>query len=517
MSLIDDTQTSNENRELRTPSAFLPYQSRWSEDRAQVKLWEKSRRIGASWGEAGENTLLAASEHGMDVFYIGYTKDMAIEFIEDCAAWARHYKLAAGAVEEFVFKETDKTGGEREIQAFRIRFASGFKIEALSSRPRNLRGKQGKIVIDEAAFHDDLPGLVKAAIAMLMWGGRVVIISTHNGEESHFNELITLIRAGKVPYSLHRTTLDDALAEGLYQRICLRLGQTWSKTAEEKWRQDLLDQYGEDANEELLCIPARGGGIYLPRNLVEACMSPDIPVIRLACKTSFAQEPDWIRAKTIRQWCDENLKPVLAVMRQDVLSYLGEDFGRSGDLSVQLPLCEYRNLSYRAPFVVELRNVPFTEQEFILKYLCDRLPRFCGAALDARGNGQYLAERAMQYYGAHRILQVMLSQEWYRDNMPRYKQAFEDRNIMLPKDGDILDDHRAVRMDKGVAKVPWSGKGRDGGQRHGDSAIAGALALYAATNLAGFYEIPPVRSSSLRSMTRETDAFHGRVNYGMMN
>jgi hypothetical protein len=27
-------------------------------------------------------------------------------------------------------------------------------------------------------------------------------------------------RAGKLPYSLHRTTFDDALAHGLYHRIC---------------------------------------------------------------------------------------------------------------------------------------------------------------------------------------------------------------------------------------------------------------------------------------------------------
>ena len=27
------------------------------------------------------------------------------------------------------------------------------------------------VLIDEAAFHDDLPGLIKAAMAMLIWGG----------------------------------------------------------------------------------------------------------------------------------------------------------------------------------------------------------------------------------------------------------------------------------------------------------------------------------------------------------
>ena len=58
--------------------------------------------------------------------------------------------------------------------------------------------------------------------------------------------------------------------------------------------------------------------------------------------------------------------------------------------------------------------------------------RFVAGAMDARGNGQYLAETAMQRYGA-RIRQVMLWVEWYRDNMPRYKAAFEDGMIELPR------------------------------------------------------------------------------------
>jgi phage FluMu gp28-like protein len=86
----------------------------------------------------------------------------------------------------------------------------------------------------------------------------------------------------------------------------------------------------------------------------------------------------------------------------------GEDFGRNGDLSVFWPLQIQSNLVRRTPFVVELRRVPFRQQEQILFYIVDRLPRLIGGALDARGNGQYLAETARQRYGA-RVEQVMLS------------------------------------------------------------------------------------------------------------
>jgi len=74
----------------------------------------------------------------------------------------------------------------------------------------------------------------------------------------------------------------------------------------------------------------------------------------------------------------------------------------------------------------------------------------------------------------------MLSVEWYRENMPRYKAAFEDGSIEVPKDPEILADHRMLRMEKGMARIPDRRIAiGEGGQRHGDSAVAGALAWYA--------------------------------------
>jgi len=460
------------------PAVLLPYQQTWVSDQAQVKLWEKSRRIGASWTEAASKALTASAQNGRDGWYIGYSKDMAEEFIGDVAFWARNYNLAAAEMEEIAI---DDEG--RDIQAFRIRFASGFKVTALSSRPRNLRGKQGDITIDEAAFHDDLPGLLKAAMALLMWGGRVVVISTHNGDDNPFNELVKDIRGGKKPYSLHRTTLDDALEAGLYKRICLKLGKDWSSSGEAKWRQDLINTYGDDADEELFVIPSKGSGTYLTRALIEGIMSPSLPVLRWTAPAGFVEWPEQIREATVNDWCEETLLPLLINLDPNLNSFFGEDFGRTGDLTVIKPLIEHADLTLVAPFIVELRDVPFQQQKQILFYIIDRLPRFSHGAMDARGNGQYLAEVAMQRYGANRIEQVMLTVGWYRDNMPKYKTRFEDKTMLIPKDADILADNRAIKVNKGVAQIPDNArtKGVDGKQRHGDGAIAGALAVYATT------------------------------------
>jgi phage FluMu gp28-like protein len=444
-------------------------------DQSQVKVSEKSRRIGITWTEAADRALGAATtgRAGIDGWYIGYNKDMALEFVEAAARWAVKFNRAAEAVEEIVLADE-----RADILAYRIRFASGHKIVALSSRPSNLRGKDGCAVIDEAAFHEDLPGLLKAALAFTMWGGLVRIISTHNGANSAFNELISEIRAGRRPYSLHRTTFDDALTDGLYRKICEQSEVEWSEDKQREWRQQIVDYYGDNVGEELFCIPRASSGAYLSSVLIEARMKAGVPILRWEMPTEFSGRPEAQRYSETQAWCEDNIGPVLATLDASLTSFFGEDFGRSGDLTVIWPLQIAPNLTRRTPFVVELRNIPFRNQEQVLFYIADRLPRFSAGAMDARGNGQYLAETAAQRYGA-RIVQVMLSESWYRENMPRYKAAFEDGTIEIPKDADVLADHRAIVLEGGVAKISERRAGSDGKGRHGDSAMAAALAFFA--------------------------------------
>jgi len=317
-------------------------------------------------------------------------------------------------------------------------------------------------------------------MALLMWGGQVRVISTHFGETNEFNSVIQDIRAGKKPYSLHRVDFDDALRDGLYRRICEVLGRDWTAEGQAAWRQAIIDSYGEDADEELFCVPSQGTGTFLTRALIETCLSADIPVIRYEKTNTFAEVADHYRQSEVQAWCEEIMLPLLENLDPKRRHYFGEDFGRTGDLSVITPLAEQQDTTFKAPFMLELRNIPFQQQEQILCFIVDRLPMFSHGALDARGNGQYLAERMMQKYGAMRISQVMLSEAWYRENMPKYKAAFEDRSLLLPKDADVIEDHRAFKVIKGVAKLPDTKNiGQDKKKRHGDSGISGAMAWFA--------------------------------------
>lgn len=451
---------------------LLPYQMQWINDPTPVRVYEKSRRIGISWSTAAEAALVAAAQSGMDVWYIGYNKDMAEEFIRDATDWIKHYQLVAEAVAEEIIKD-----GDKDILTFVIRCASGYRITALSSRPSNLRGKQGYVIIDEAAFHDQLDELIKAAIALLMWGGKVAIISTHDGVDNPFNQLCEDIRAGRKPYALHKTTFDDAVADGLYRRICQVRKQAWTAAEEAAWVADMYGQYGDAADEELRVIPSNSGGAVLSRALLEL-RTEAVPVLRLAKPDSWTEYAEHLRAADIADWCATELLPLLETLDGGQEHVFGMDFARHGDLSVLVPLAIADDTRRHAPFVVELRNIPHAQQRQIVFYLLDRLPHLTAAWFDATGNGEYLAETAADRYG-RRVNPVKLNNLWYGEHMPPFVAAFEDDLLRIPRDADILDDLRALERIDGIIKL---GKRRTGRShdRHGDAAIALCLA-YAAS------------------------------------
>jgi len=513
---IPDTATLN-----AVPAVLMGYQQRWIADDSPLKVIEKSRRTGLTWAEASDNVLTAASAGsagGQNVYYIAYNQDMTIEYIQACAMWARVFNHAASEIEEGIWDTEDDA--DKHIKTYTIRFpGSGFRIVALSSRPSNLRGRQGIIVIDEAAFHEKLDELLKAALAMLIWGGKVRVISTHDGQDNPFNELITDIRAGKRKGTIHRVTFKEAVTDGLYRRVCMRLGIEWTVEGETSWMKSVYDFYGDGATEELDCVPSNSSGAWLSRALIESRMSADTPVLRWECKDGFEVLSDSVRHSECRDWLDSNLKPLLNALPKDCISFNGEDFGRTGDLTVHAPLIQMQNLTRRMPFLIELRNAPFRQQEQICFYLIDGLPRFRGGAFDARGNGQYMSEVALQRYGQQRIEQIMLSESWYREHMPPVKAALEDGTLIdLPKDADVLDDLRIVQMVRGVPRVPDTRTtGQDKGKRHGDAAIAIALAYYASREMqggsiefasAGKREAPPTGLYGFGG---------GRINWGGFN
>lgn len=483
---------------------FLGYQQRWFEDESDIMVAEKSRRTGLTWAESGRNVITASKpkkRQGRNTFYVGSKKEMALEYIAACALFARAFNMMAKAdVYEQTFWDEDK---QEEILTYMIRFPnSGFKIQALSSRPSNLRGLQGDVVIDEAGFHDDLEELLKAALALTMWGSKVRLISTHNGVDNKFNEIIEQTRAGKLNYSIHRITLEDAVKEGLYRRICYVTGKGWSPEKEAEW---LIAEYAkypnqELADEELGCIPRNGSGVYIPRSYRERAAVLVDPeknqVVRFNGTAEFNALPERLRELEMKEWLELNIQSLLDALPRTKRHTLGEDFARSGDLTVFAPCTVQPDTRRDIPFLVELFNTPFKQQEQVLYFIADRLPRRDGIKLDGRGNGEYLAEQAVYRYGAE-VEKVMLSTAYYRENMPRFKAAFEDDELRMPKNEDVINDFSSIQIIRGVPSIDDTRtKSASGGQRHGDSAIAIFLAYLASKEECRRYEVHRIKASN---------------------
>lgn len=497
------------------PDVLLAYQSRTVEtleNGTALLVIEKSRRVGLTWGLAAYAVLRAARDKfagGMDAMYISYSQEMTREFVDACAMWARAYAVAAAEAEEFLFDDValDNPDDTKKIQAFRIRFASGFEILALSSAPRSLRGKQGLVIIDEAAFVDSLKELLKAALAFLMWGGQVVVCSTHNGVDNEFNGLVQDILGERRKGAHLRIDFDQALLDGLYQRICLVTGEDWSPEAEAEWRQDIIDFYADGADEELFCIPAQGSGAWLTAPLIEARMTlpmDEAPVIRIEFPGDFLQRPELERRHILAPYI-ETLSAALNRLDQKREHAFGYDPARKGDPAVMHLLAIDRVLSRRSVLTVELRNVPFAEQKAIASDILNAAPRLVGAAIDATGMGMNLAEDLGRQFGLREaadgpglVWMITLNPGWYNENMPPLKVAFEDGTILLVRDAEHLSDLRLVKIIRGIPQVPAEREGVAGKKRHGDFAVALALAHFASRQQWHEYDYTPVSTGVQR-------------------
>ncbi len=492
---------------------LMRHQSKWIAIKAPIKSCEKGRRTGITFATALDDAVTIGSRKkagGDNVYYIGDTKDKGLEYIGYIAKFQRVIAQAqhqgVSGIEEFLFPDQDENGNTKMIAAYRIRTAAGFQAVALSSRPANIRGLQGKVRIDEAAFHADVQGVLDAATALLIWGGEIVVISTHNGKNNPFNQFIRDIRNGlygdESEAAVFKVTFDDAVANGLYERVCMMKGEAPTPDGKKSWYNRIRNAYGPRTaamREELDAIPRDAGGMCIPGVWIDRAMPEARPVLRLVCPDEFNDLPAEERKRWGQSWIMAHLEPLFGALDNKLRHVAGMDFARHRNFSVITPLAITQQLVRRAPFVVEMQNVPLGVQMQILWTLFKALPRFCGAAIDATGPGLGLAELTADQFGASVIHQIDLSRKWYGEWMPKMTKGFEDGIYDLPRDANSEADLRAVETIDGIPMVPKVNR-KDLKDpelyRHGDFAISLVLGEFAALNLSAEYAYEPVRARS---------------------
>ena len=408
---------------------------------------EKSRRIGLTWGLASYAALIAGASRaagGMKVWYMGYDQEMAREFIDVVGMWAKAFGIAAGAMHETILEDE-----EGDIKAFRITFASGFEVVALPSVARALRGKQGLVIIDEAAFHKNLAEVLKSAIALLMWGGRVVVVSTHDGVDNAFNQLLDQVNSGERRGATLKITFDDAIADGLYERVALVMrGKGQTPPPREEWIALIRETYGDDQAEELDCVPAAGAGSWINSEDIAACEHPDA-----------GKEGKYAGG----------------------LTYVGYDVARRRDLAViwafelvgKVLWLRSRWERPKTRFSVQ------TEELVRITGTSTKLGAYRVAAMriDQTGMGEKVVEDAQGLFGATRCQGVLFTGPNRLDLATQLRDRFEAGTIRIPPDPAIRTDFRALKR-----------AGRDGkalieqGDVHPDMFWAAGLACDGARN-----------------------------------
>ncbi len=491
---------------------LMQHQADWirMQQDLDIAVCEKGRRTGITFAQALTDTITAATARdagGDNIWYMADTREKGLEYIGYVGKFAQIVARGqATRIEQHIFEDQLPDGGSRQIQAFRVRFASGFRVTALSSRPENIHGLQGLVDLDEAALHKDVSRVLESATALLIWGGRIRVWSTHRGKQNPFNQLLKDVQSGRYGKRARaiRITFDDAVANGLYERVCAMRGIEPTIEGKKEWYTAIRSAYGPRKaamREELDVIPRDGDGTAIPTVWIERAMPEVRPTLRIVFDDDFPRRSEREREAWCEKWIAIHLAPLIEAALQGFTGRwaVGMDFARHRHFSVIIPARITQELRRDAPFVIELANAPTRQQEQILWALLDRLRRWTFAG-DATGPGQTLMEYTGDRYGRAElnkdsgtyrggpVHEVDLSRAWYGEWMSKYIALFEDGFITLPRDASLEDDHRAVEYVDGVPMVPRLER-RDLKDadlvRHGDGAIAGALMGFAASNATG--------------------------------
>jgi hypothetical protein len=285
---------------------FLKYQQNWLADNSKIKIWEKSRRIGASYVQAYEDVRDCIDKAVPDVWFSSADMTAAREYILYCEKYAKVFDAGAKSLGETVI---DK---EKDVKAFTVEFSNGTRINALSSNPTQFRSKGGKVILDEFGHHENPEELWKAALPCITWGFPLRILSTHNGTDSLFYNFCQDVKTGKKDWSLHKTTIYNAVDDGIVDKIYKRVATTeereaWIESVKDNcfddltWLQEYCCEAGDGGTGNVVqrfindCIPQNGEWIYSPESNVRPVNYINDADLHITC--DFNKNPNsWILA-----------------------------------------------------------------------------------------------------------------------------------------------------------------------------------------------------------------------------
>lgn len=428
---------------------FLPYQIAWLNDKSTRKIWEKSRRVGATYVQSYEDVRDCIAKPGLPVWFSSADESAAKEYILYCAQWAKIFKDAG----EILSIDSEIVDEKKDVKALVMKLKNGSRIHGLSSNPTAFRSKGGKTVLDEFAWHTNQREMYAAARPCVTWGYDLRILSTYQSGVDLYTQFVkeakeSISKGEKPIFSLHTTDIFTAIEQGLLDRI---MGHETTAKERENWLEQERRACGDNTiwEQEYCCIPASEGDAFLPWELIGPCESAE------------AGQPQCTKIGNC---------------------YLGVDIGRFNDLTV-FWVTELVGDTLWTREVVRMKGASFASQDDELSRIMAqyRIVRCC---MDETGLGMKPVEDAQRRYGEHKVEGITFTAAVKQDLAFELRRKFEDRTVRLPVDQSIRRAHHAVRKTTTTAgNIRFDAERTESG--HADEFWAHALAVHAAGNPTG--------------------------------
>lgn len=388
---------------------FLPYQIRWIQDNARIKIMEKSRQIGLSWATAYRALRNAMCLPRTHYWICSRDRHQAGLFLKDCQAFSQIFNQAVNK------KMLDMQHSGNTT----IKLNNGSTLTLLSSNINAQAGKRGSRILDEFALHEDPEGLYNIAYPGITWGGQLEIISTHRGYNNFFNKLILEVRNGKngKGISLHRVTLTDALEQGFLKKLKEKLPPN-----DPRQEMDEGDYYNFIRNscageksflQEYMCQPMDDNTSFLQLEALEGCFY----------SSDNTREP-----------------------QTHGLFYMGADLARTQDLSVFAVIEKCDELFFLRTLRC-LKNARFDEQESVFDSLFTAF-HVQKVSIDQTGIGRQFLERAQTRFGSDRIRGFQFTKKSKETLAYRLKTHIDHRTIRIPRDEALIEDLLSLKINE---------------------------------------------------------------------
>jgi phage FluMu gp28-like protein len=394
-------------------SYFLPHQDAWIDDDAPFKLAEKSRRVGFTYATSYRSFKKCLTRERFTQWVSSRDMLTAKEFVTDyIARWCRLGNVVARGIAG----DNVEVFGAGDIKAFIVDFPGGSRIVSLSSTPEVFAGKGGDVLLDELDLHQDPGRVYDMARPCTTWGGQLEAISAYAVDGSPASVFAQLCKDARGPNpmraSLHRVTLDDAIALGFVECVNKVTGSTHTR---ESFRALIRAGCRNEAafQSQYMCNPQDDGGALLTYDLIRSCevsASEIESAIRAALKTAPR--------------------------------YLGIDVGRKRDLTCMWLLAKIGDILWTAQ-VKTMEKALFRYQYATAVDIIEanNVRRCC---VDAAGIGAQLGEDLNIKFGS-RVEAIQSNHATQMEIGMPMLSAFEDRLIRIPADQTIRESLHKIR------------------------------------------------------------------------